>query len=212
MMIKILIRYLIMVLMLAAWAGCDREWTGNVSGQITDSITTTPVPGVVLTASSVKNDYSISDTTDENGEYRLDDLRWGPNSVTAYHPAYGSATKYADVIRDKTIDLDFLITREKEYINPVVPVTVLDRNDQPIANARVDLYHKDAELGIYAYLLTETTDASGTVSLEIPTLYEEEIEFFRLELSAFGFRNTTFDFSISWFVPEPELFVHMEPA
>ena len=194
--------------MSAVLCGCDRKWTGDIEGTVTDSETTTPIPGVVVQAASEKNEYAVLATTNDEGHYRISDARWGPNEVTAYHPRYATTSKYADVIRDKSVSIDFELYRNEEYVSPEIAFWVTDQSDVPIQDARINLYGKSSDE--YIFEGTQLTDSDGRTVFIVSRLYENEIAFYRADVSVYGFRNQSVEVTLTWNDYEPLVHVRME--
>lgn len=192
-------------------AGCEREWTGTIEGLITDTETEEGIGDVVVTARSEKNSYQVTVLSDSTGHYVIDDARWGPNQVSLYHPRYEDVSKYADVIRDKTVELDFEIDRLREYVDPKLSVYVVNQNGDPVNGAILDLYQfKESTYEYFFYLGTEISESDGEVLFFLPRMYEDEVIQFQLRIAALGFQDQVRDFAVSWTVPEPELTITME--
>jgi len=191
--------------------GCEREWTGTIEGTITDSDTEEGIADVVVTTRSEKNSYQVSVITDATGRYIIDNARWGPNLVSIYHPRYEDASKYADVIRDKSVELDFQVDRLREYVDPVLFVSVINQNGDPVNRAILDLYQfKESSYEYFFYLDTQFTAEDGEAEFYMPRMYEDEIIQFQLRVAAFGYQDQVRDFAISWTVPEPTLTIILE--
>ncbi|MBN1355299.1 carboxypeptidase regulatory-like domain-containing protein [bacterium] len=196
---------------LTTLAGCDRTWTGDIRGIVTDEETELPIEGAIVSARSMKNSYSISTMTDSGGEYRIDDARWGPNEVRSYHPGYEQQTRYADVIRDKSVELDFELDRIPDSEEPIITVVVTNVHGSVIPGVRADLYEKeDRYFEWYSLVDTELTDDDGIARFQVSTIYEDQIRFFRLKLSVLGYQNAQVDLTLAWFNPFPELHIIME--
>ncbi len=194
-------------------SGCDRNWTGDIHGNVKDKETTTPIPGVVMSASSEKNSYSVTTVTDSDGNYRLQDTRWGPNRVTAYHPHYESAAQYADVVRDRSVTIDFELVADPDSIDSTVLVFTTNADLVPIENVRVDLYRIDkGDTDDYVYETTKYTDPSGHIRFDLSSIREDEIEFYQVRLAVVGYYNAEREFSSTWANPNPEVHVIMEAA
>ncbi|MBN1295894.1 hypothetical protein JXA80_03875, partial [bacterium] len=158
-----------------------------------------------------KNGYSVNTVTDTEGYYYLDSVRWGPNQVNLYHPRYETASKYADVIRDKTVEIDFEVDRLDEYVDPVLTVRVVNGNGDPVNQAILDLYQlKQSTYEYFFYLGTQTTDTDGQAEFTLPRLYEEEVIEFQLRVAAYGYFDHVRDFAVSWTVPDPVLTIVMD--
>ncbi|MBN1552563.1 carboxypeptidase regulatory-like domain-containing protein [bacterium] len=206
-------RFLFCFLLCLSLAACDRQWTGDIKGQLTDEETSEPIPDAIVTAKSMKNEYAISTISDSSGNYRITDARWGPNEVSVYHPNYQAITRYADVIRDKSVELDFDMTRIPDSVTPEITVWITNDSDIGIANARVDLYRKESRsYDLYTYLGTQVTGYDGYATFMVSDIEEDQIQFFRLKVAALGFANTVKDFSISWFNPNITVHIIMEPV
>ncbi len=147
------------VLIMFLTAGCDRPWTGSIRGTITDTETEAGIPGVFVRAESLKNGYAVSSLSDESGNYRLHDVRWGPNIVQIYHPHYSSVEKYGDVIRDSSIEVDFNVSERTLYMDASLIIDVVNVNGDPVNQAVIDLYQfKENIYEYYFFLETKTTD------------------------------------------------------
>ncbi len=192
-------------------SGCDRQWTGNISGQITDSQTEEPLEGVIVTASSMKNDYSVTSITESDGTFIIHDARWGPNKVEVYHPWFIRQIKYSDVIRDQTVSIDFELVPEIEYVSSEATAWVTDMNGNPIESARVDLYEKqDTSYDRYIYIGTQETITDGTTTFDLPNIYENEMRFYQFRVAAYGYLNNEADVTVSWMASEPVVHILME--
>jgi len=211
---KKLLAPITVAVMLSMWvltAGCEREWTGTVEGVITDTETEEGIEDVLVTARSEKNGCEVSVLTDAAGEYAIDDARWGPNLISVYHPRYEEVSKYADVIRDKSVELDFEIDRLEEYVDPVLTVTVINPNGDPVNAAVLDLYElKESTYAYYFYIGTQVTEEDGQAIFILPRMYEDEVIQYQIRAAAFGYEDQVKDFALSWTVPEPELTITME--
>lgn len=192
--------------------GCERRWTGDVKGSVMDVDTTTPIPGVLLTASSEKNSFAITTTSDADGKFRLSDLRWGPNRVTAYHPDYETEVQYADVVRNKTVSLEFELEEDPVSLDSTVLVWATNSDLVPIENVRVDLYRIDREDDEYVYFETKQTDSGGYIRFDLASISEDEIEFYEVRLAVIGYYNQSREFSSSWIDLNPEVHVIMVAA
>jgi len=160
-----------------------------------------------------ENSYSVSAVSDSDGNYQVDGARWGPNEVKVYHPNYEGQKKYTDIIRDEAVELDFELDRIPDTVDPVITVFVTDPAGMGISNARVDLYEKELwTFEWYTFVDSQTTDDAGYAEFEVSALYEHNIRFYRLKVSAAGFYNTTKDFSVTWSVYNPQIHVKMNPA
>lgn len=191
-------------------SGCERQWTGDIEGKITITDTTTPIPNVLISAYSVKNEYAITAVSDADGYYKINDVRWGPNKVNAYCPGYGIATKYADVIRNKAVTLDFELDEDTEYVIPEVTFLVTDPSENPIFQARLNSYHK---LGTeYSFYGTQLTDEFGQTVFTLNSIVADQIDIYRVEISAYGFKSQKIDFAVTWNEYEYTLPVKMEPG
>ena len=191
--------------------GCDRPWTGSIKGTVTDSDTELPIPGVLVKTISLKNDYAVSGLTDLDGAYELSDARWGPNIVRIYHPRYSSVEKYADVIRDSSVEVDFEVSELTEYMDTDLHLHVVNINGDPVNQAVVDLYEfKKNIYEYYFYIETKTTAEDGYVSFTLPRIYEDEILRFQLRIAAIGYLDRIYDFVASWGVEDPELTIVLD--
>ncbi|MBN1879232.1 carboxypeptidase regulatory-like domain-containing protein [bacterium] len=199
------------VITLILMQGCDRPWTGVIRGTISDSDTELPIPGVLVKATSLKNSYAVSGLTDEEGRYRLSDVRWGPNLVQIYHPRYSAVEKYTDVIRDDTVELDFEVGQNTLYLDTTLHVTVLNGNGDPVNQAVLDLYElKKSIYDYFFYLETKTTSEDGYLSFTLPRIYEDEIIQMQLRIAAIGYQDQIRDFVISWGIEDPTMTIVME--
>lgn len=209
--VKRQISILMMLAMIALMSGCERQWTGTVTGSIIDDETEAGIPGVFVTIHSEKNGYEVTASTDADGVYRISDARWGPNEVNVYHPRYENVSKFVDVIRDETVELDFEIDRLTEYVDPELTINVVNSNGDPVNQAIVDLYQfKESSYEYYFFLSTLTTDETGIATILLPRIYEDEVLEFQLRLVAFGYDDTVVDFAVSFGVSDPVLTVTME--
>ncbi|MCD4654064.1 carboxypeptidase-like regulatory domain-containing protein [bacterium] len=209
--------------LLLMFAGCDREWTGTVRGVITEGLddsentgeteneTGVGIPDVTVKIHSQKNGFEISVLTDATGAYSIENARWGPNKVEVYHPRYEQVSKYVDIIRDETVELDFEIDRLTEYVDPVLSVQVVNTNGDPVNQAVVDLYQlKETSYEYYFFLDTRTSDESGFVEFYIPRMYEEEVSEFQLRVVALDYSDEVIDFALSWTNSKPSMTVILE--
>ena len=192
-------------------SGCERKWTGDIIGVVTDTSTEEPLEGILITASSMKNDYAVSTTTRADGSYRIMDARWGPNKVECYHPNYYSVTRYADVVRNKSVSLDLQLTKVPPAADPLVTFWLTDSANIPIANARLDVYHKDqGSFEFYTYMRTYFSDGDGYSRVQFAEITENQIKFYRVKISVPGFKFTTYDLTISWLDPYPTIHIQLE--
>ncbi len=192
---------------------CEREWVGDIRGQVTDTETEEGIQDALVVAGSEKNDYSISTRTDSEGNYVINEARWGPNSVFVYHPNYEAQTRYADVIRDEAVTLDFELTRIPDSVEPVLTVRVRNTNGDPIENARIDLYREEDPIDDeYLYIATSETDSAGIAFFQLTAVYENEIVAYQLRIVAFGYQDQTKNIFVTWLEDEPEVDVTMEFA
>ncbi len=206
-------KLILFIVFFVIFPGCDRKWTGDITGVLTDSKTSEPIANAVVTAKSMKNSYAISTTTDASGTYRIHDARWGPNRVEAYHPDYDYTTRYADVIRDKTVTLDFEMEFNPRTVAPVIEVYVINSDRDPLEDVRIDLYRKeDVSYDLYTQIASQFTDADGFARFEVSDLLEDQVRFYRMNFSRQGYENTTKSVSISWTDPYPVVTVEMERA
>lgn len=191
--------------------GCDRPWTGSIRGTVTVTDTEDGISGVVIIARSLKNSYEVSGVTDGEGKYRLHDARWGPNLVRIYHPRYYTAEKYADVIRDNSVELDFSVKERPLYMDSVLHVHIRNTNGEPINQAVVDLYQfKKYYYEYYFYLGTQTTSEDGELAFTLPRIYEDEITQFQLRIAAMGYHDVIKDIMVFWGDKNPEITIIME--
>jgi len=192
-------------------SGCDRDWTGKVKGVITETDTEEGIPGVTVTIHSEKNAFEITVLSDSTGAYEIDNARWGPNKLEVYHPRYETVSKYVDVVRDATSEVDFEIDRLREYVDPVLTVSVVNVQGDPINQAILDLYElKQTAYEYYFFLDTRITDESGTVEFFMPKMYEEEIAKYQLRIAALDYNDQIRDFALSWTNSKPTLTIVME--
>jgi Carboxypeptidase regulatory-like domain len=205
--------FLIAFLFVAGCVGCGRDWTGDVHGVLTDEETEEPISGVIVTARSMKNDYSISTQSDLEGKYRIRDARWGPNEIKTFHPNYNSITRYADVIRDKSMEMDFELDRIPDSEDPIVTIRVINVFDSPIPGARIDLYERESrEYDWYTYTDAKETDDDGYAQFFLNAISEDQVKFYRLKIVVQGYESRDYDFSLTWLNPFPTFHVVMNFA
>ncbi len=202
--------------------GCDRQWEGDISGKITEYDFSSneneggievviPIAGALITTESMKNGYMISTTSGVDGTYRITDARWGPNRVFVYHPRYETVTKYTDVIRDKSVSLDFEMDIKPDRVTPEITVFVINANGDPIGGARIDFYEKSTDYyENYFFRGNVITDAQGLAEYDGNLFYENDIRFYQMRLAAPGYFNRNYDFTLAWWNPNPEVQVTME--
>ena len=210
---KILLSLGLAVLFVVGITGRDRQWTGDISGTITDKETEAPIAGVLVSSRSMKTNYAISTMSGDDGTYCIHDSRWGPNEVRAYQPNYELLVRYADVIRDKSVTLDFELELIPDSVYPTITVWVTTESDTPIGEARVDLYRiEDVSYKDYVYLETKLTDADGYTQFEISKLEEGDDEEYLLRIAAVGYKNGEEILDVSFDDPFVTAHVIMEPA
>ena len=191
--------------------GCDRPWTGSIRGTVTVTDTEDGIPEVVVISRSLKNSYEVSTVTDSDGKYRLHDARWGPNIVRIYHPRYYTADKYADVIRDSSVTLDFSVKERPLYMDAVLHVRIQNTDGYPVNQAVVDLYQfKEYYYEYYLYLETQTTSEDGELSFSLPRIYEDEIVLFQFRVAALGYHDIVENIMVFWGNKDPEITIVME--
>lgn len=196
---------------LALLQGCDRPWTGSIRGTVTVKDTEDGIPEVVVIARSLKNSYEVSAVTDSEGKYRLRDARWGPNIVRIYHPRYYTSEKYADVMRDNSVELDFSVKERPLYMDSVLHVHIRNTNGDPVNQAVADLYQfKKYYYEYYFYLGTQTTSEDGELAFSLPRIYEDEIVPFQLRIAALGYHDVIQDVMVFWGDKDPEITIVME--
>jgi hypothetical protein len=208
---SVLFVLLSMGILLTCLSGCDRLWTGTVKGVITDDDTELGISNVLITIRSLKHGYEVSVLTNSEGEYVIDNARWGPNRVEVYHPRYENVSKFVDIIKDETVDLDFRIDPLTVYVDPVLTVNVVNGNGDPVNQATLDLYQlNETTYEYYFFLGSRRTDESGFADFFMPRMFENEVIEFQLRVAAFGFQDLTRNFALSWSNPEPSLTIVLE--
>jgi len=90
--------------------------TGGISGVITDSLTSQPVEGALVSAGNV------SFTTEASGNYILNEVPVGNREVTATREGYSSQTKSVEIIENETTELDFQLIPHSQENQRVVMV------------------------------------------------------------------------------------------
>lgn len=180
--------------------GCStRQWEGEISGKITDDETEEPIVGVIISARSMKNSFAVSTISDSDGNYRVRDARWGPNEVYVYHPKYSSQVRYADVIRDKSVSLDFELALQDETVSPEITFWVTRSDDSPIENARLDLYESDGTTySSFTLLSSQLTDSDGRTTFYVAEITEDYTVDYRAIAAVLGFLNQEVEFTIDW--------------
>jgi hypothetical protein len=83
-----------------------RTITGSISGTVTDD------DGTLLTGVRVAALNTALTTTDDNGQYTLNDLQPGPTRVMASLRHYTTDTETVNVISGKTVPQDFVLVRQ----------------------------------------------------------------------------------------------------
>jgi len=83
--------------------GCSPTpvFTGSIQGVVTDSLTSQPIEGVLVTVNN------LSTTSDSSGNYILNKVPVGNREVTVVLEGYYSQTKTVEVIENEIIELDF---------------------------------------------------------------------------------------------------------
>lgn len=191
--------------------GCDRPWTGSIRGTVTVTDTEEGIPEVMVVARSMKNGYAVSTVTDSDGNYRLHDVRWGPNSVRIYHPRYYTSEKYADVIREANVTLDFSVSERPLYMDTNLHIHLENANGHPINQAVVDLYQfKKSIYEYYFYLGTQTTAEDGYLVFTLPRIYEDQIIQLQIRVAALGYHDVIRDIMVTWGIKDPEVTIIME--
>jgi hypothetical protein len=191
--------------------GCDRPWTGSIRGTVTVTDTEEVIPGVMVVARSMKNGYAVSTVTDGEGNYRLHDVRWGPNRVRVYHPRYYPSEKFADVIRETDVTLDFSVSERSLYMDTDLHVHVQNAHGHPINQAVVDLYQfKKSIYDYYFYLATRTTAEDGYLVFSLPRIYEDQILQLQLRIAALGYHDVITDVMVTWGTEDPAVTIVME--
>jgi len=75
--------------------------TGSIQGVVTDSLTSQPIEGVLVTVSN------LSTTSDSLGNYILNKIPVGNREVTAVIEGYSSQTKTVEIIENEIVELNF---------------------------------------------------------------------------------------------------------
>ena len=203
-----ILTFLFMITLLISGVGCDREWSGTVKGVITDDDTELGISNVLITVHSTKHGYEVGVLTNSEGEYVVDNARWGPNSVEVYHPRYEKVSKFVDVIRDETVELDFRIDQLDLYVDPVLKINVLNENGDPVNQASLDMYQlKETTYEYYYFIGNRRTDENGYAEFAMPRMFENEVIEFQLRVAALGYEDQIRDFALSWTNPDPTLTV-----
>lgn len=203
--------FVVYIFLACVFIGCDRPWTGQVRGLVTDLETEEGVSGVVVKAIALKNGYAVTGITDDQGEYRIRDARWGANRIRIYHPRYHSSEKYTNIIRDSIVEVDFDVRRRTLYMDTEMHVQILNVNGDPIENAVIDLYQlRQTVYEYYFYLSTRVTQEDGHVTFLLPRIYEDDIIQLQLRVAAFGYHDHIRDVMVSWGTFEPRITIVMD--
>jgi hypothetical protein len=193
------------------FSGCDRPWTGQLRGTVTDAETEEGISGVLVKATALKNGYGVTAVTDDAGEYRIRDARWGANRVTVYHPRFYPSEKYTDVIRDSVVEIDFAVARRTLYMDTDLHVQIVNVNGDPIENAVVDLYQlRRSVYEYYFYISTKVTLEDGHLTFALPRIFEDEVIQLQLRVAALGYHDQIRDFAVSWGAYDPRITIVMD--
>ncbi|MBF0430161.1 MAG: carboxypeptidase regulatory-like domain-containing protein [Fibrobacteria bacterium] len=148
---------------------------GSIQGLITGPDSTTPLEGAIVTVAG------LSDTTEADGLYSIEDVPVGSQQVTAVADGFLTVSRVASVESNQTtIDVNFSLN---EYVgsssalvsdisyslsggknqdkNLATIISVTDEDGHPVLNASVSVR---LILDITAWVATASTDTNGTVS------------------------------------------------
>lgn len=214
----------IVVPMLLVALGCTDDYRGRIEGQvraIEESIfgegTPVPVVDMRVEARSLKNGRTVETYSDSQGYYYLTDVQFGLNELTADKDSYEAITKYADVEKDQTTELNILTHKipTTESINLTFIIT--DLNLGPLENAVVDLFaitrgEYDYTDRAYEYIATAWTDSTGhAVFMGVASVAEFHINEYRATASAYGYYDASKDFALTFDNPNREFTIRLEP-
>lgn len=121
---------------------------GEITGTVTDAGTVSPIAGATVSYSGG------SATTDANGEYRIDSIASGNQTLTASATGYATMQKTVSVPPNGSVVADFALTPAATYIAGEVRDAV---TTQPIAGATVSFSGGSTQ-----------TDSLGRYRLENP--------------------------------------------
>ncbi len=100
---RIRIIFLVILFTLLSLSGCifSPTPTGGISGLVTDSQSSEPLEGALISVSN------ISTTSDASGNYILNKVPVGNREITAVIEGYSSQTKTVEIIENEIIELNF---------------------------------------------------------------------------------------------------------
>jgi alpha-tubulin suppressor-like RCC1 family protein len=132
--------------------------TGTVSGNVTDAATSLPVVGAIVTAGGV------SDTTDANGDYEINNAPAGSQTITATADGYAQYSSTVEVVAGSTVTHNIAMN-ELSGLGTVTGVVTDAATSLPITGATVTVDGKsDTTNGSGEYSISGVTPGSQTIT------------------------------------------------
>ena len=152
-----------------------------VEGKVTDAGDGSALAGVIVSTS-----YNLSDTTDAEGNYRLEKLSPGINQLTTYAPGYGSASATIDISDNQTITVNFsLVTPAPELTYASPSAGALGVDTAAVIKLVFDQHMDTATFTSSALLLSDdkqnitgTFTTIGDTLIFVPAHLDERTEYF----------------------------------
>jgi hypothetical protein len=141
--------------------------TASISGTVTESDGTTPIPNLAINVESTSFDssQSFSATTNAQGEYTVTGLPAGSYSVTDFNSEYVSPDYRSSIVAVPTstsaVTKNFSLQRYLTGTGSVHGVLTDSRTGRPIAGASVSLYPESPDLQSQA---TDIASQSATTN------------------------------------------------
>ncbi len=129
----------------------------TVQGQVTSNNSGQPVPDVLIRVIDENGAVIARTTTGAEGRYRIQGLRAGSYSITAFNPSFSSEVEPFSVEAGETVTINFTLTDNPGSINGTVTDEV---NGNPIAGAVVVLFDQQTRP-----IVTTVTEADGTYNI-----------------------------------------------
>lgn len=109
------------------------HYLGNITGTCTDHYNGLPIEDCVLTVIP----FDVTGQTDVNGEYFVNDIISGDASITCTNSNYGSLTLYPVVPESDTIEVDFDLWPNYDYMVWWLSGITTDINNDPLSGVSV---------------------------------------------------------------------------
>lgn len=204
---------------LATSLGACARGQGTVEGLVYERQREIAIEGAFVQIESLEGDSSEQITfTDINGLYRFEGVPEGLNRVTVIKEGYATnpapnacsgCRKFADVVEDETLTLDFPLDFFARSISQSVLVRILDERG-PLSGATVDLYRgpcvgrggsncfrRFPDDPNYFFDGSFTTDANGTASVPFASdsnqIFEFSDYYYQLRVTAPEHQNRIFE-------------------